>query len=231
MTTCPDFEALSALHDGEAPVGVREHVARCAACRETCARLTRLGDSLRALPEAQVTAPPSARRTSRSRRVRWLAPPAFAAAAMLALWLGTERGIPPALANEAVSQHLRSFANGHACDIESSDAGELDRYLSERLGRPIRIPASLRGSLVGARRCSLFGEHAGAVVYRENGVVVTVFLPTPGSVAARKSAEHVGGCANARDGQTVCVLPGTDAPRLAVGELPAAELSLLVAEN
>ncbi len=229
MTACPDFETLSALHDGERQPVARAHVESCPKCRELLERLSQLGASLRALPDAQRRAPP-VRLRPRARRLGWLAAP-LAAAAVALVWLSGHHAIPRALTDEVISQHLRAFANGHACEVRSGNAADVARFLSERLGRPVSIPKSLRASLVGARRCSLFGERAGAVVYRENGVAVTVFLPKPGGLAARESAGAIGRCAQGRDGQTVCVLPGADGPRLAVGELSAAELGRLVASR
>lgn len=232
MKGCPDFESLSAHADGEGDEVVRLHVDACERCAGTVERILGLGTRLRDSAPADThriegvlegLEPP--------RRRRWLAGASAVAAAAAVAFLSLPSGtVPSAVADEAVSQHLQAFANGRACETESPDPDRLERFFTESMGRDIEVSAPLRGRLVGARRCSLFGERAAAVVYADGDVSVTMFVPPPGSRAAKSSASAMGECVSARDGQTVCVVAGDDGlPRLVVGGLPAAELGTLIA--
>lgn len=242
MIGCPDFETLSLAADDLASEAVAAHIAECAACASRVEAIRRLGDGLRALPAARHQAPPELGRRLEGRidlgrprtrrRMAWMIPAAAAAVlALVALPLG-RKAVPEALADEAVSQHLRAFAAGRSCQHESGDAEEVARFLSGKLAREVAVPPPARGRLVGARGCSLFGERTGAVIYQDGAVSVTMFLPAPGSRAARASENMQGHCAPARDGQTICVLPGEDGePRVMVGELPAPQLASLLASR
>lgn len=238
MSRCPDFETLSAFADGEAPAQVGLHVDGCARCEATVTRMQRLGDGLRGLAEAnepasQPFSPPARHLPApRWRRMAWSAAAVAASVAAFAISFDRPAGFPSALADEVVSQHLRAFANGRACEHESSDPHAVSAYLRVALEHDLEVPAPAAGRLVGVRRCSLFGERAGAVVYEAGDVAVTLFVPTPGSKAARSTEGAVGTCTEARDGQTVCVVASQDGtPRLVVGELPASALGTLVALN
>ncbi len=228
---CLDDERLADVVDGATEDA---HVAGCAACSARVQSMRALGDSLRALPVARERAPASLEATlrgleagARSERRGLRALPGFLAAAAAAAVLvlaPTGDGLTHALADEAVSHHLRAFAKGAACEVESSDPAHLEDFLATSLGQPVDVPVRPGVELVGARRCSLFGEQAGAVVYRAGDAAVTMFVPAPGSAAERACARAVGECTQARDGQTVCVVGSKEAPRVLVGELPEAEL-------
>ena len=236
MRSCPEFEALSAHLDGEGDASTAAHVAGCPACEATVSRMRGLGEGLRAHARAedtsQLAASLSSLKPPRSRRrlvPAFVAAAAAAAVAVLSLPGGT---VPEAVADEAVSQHLRAFANGRACETESPDPDRLEQFFAQAMGREIDVPPPARGRLVGARGCSLFGERAAAIVYAEGDVQVTMFVPPPGSRAAKSSADAVGRCASARDGQTVCVVAGDDgSPRVVVGGLSADELGTLIAQR
>ena len=233
--SCLNDERLGAVVDGVADAADVAHAASCAACAERVAGMRALGAALRALPLAQEPAPASLAATLRGldagatseRRNRFRALPglfaAMAAAAVLVLAPAGD-GITQALADEAVSHHLRAFANGAACEVESSDPAQLAQWLGTAIGAPVDVPVRPGVELVGARRCSLFGEQAGAVVYRAGDAAVTMFVPTPGSNAERACARAVGACTTARDGQTVCVVGSAAQPRVLVGELPGDQL-------
>lgn len=234
MKGCPDFEALSAHADGEADLVVSLHVDGCEHCRQTVEAITSLGDRLRAhrTPESDLTPVLAALAPPRPRR-RWLAVAGAMAASVAAAFLSfAADGVPHAVADEAVSQHLQAFANGRACETESTDPERLEAFFSDAMGRDIEVSAPSRGRLVGARRCSLFGERAAAVVYADGDVNVTMFVPPPGSRAAKSSAGAIGRCRTARDGQTVCVVGGEDgAPHVLVGGLPAEKLETLLVQR
>src|SRR5690606_36331936 len=106
----------------------------------------------------------------------------LAAALLVAstLFLSPRTGtVTEALAEQAISSHLRAFTTGRAngCEVESEDAGFLGEWLGSRLGRAVAVPDPLSSTLVGARSCQLFGESIPAVVYRTEEAPVTVFLP------------------------------------------------------
>lgn len=233
--SCLNDERLGDVVDGVADAEAIGHVADCAVCAERVAGMRALGDALRALPLARESAPAALGATLRGldagvkseRRRRLRALPGFlaaaAAAAVLVLSPGAD-GITEALADEAVSHHLRAFAKGEACEVESADAAALASWLGIALGESVEVPVRPGVELVGARRCSLFGEQAGAVVYRAGATAVTMFVPAPGSSAERACARAVGECRTARDGQTVCVVGTQERPRVLVGELPGEQL-------
>lgn len=244
--TCLHDESIGRIADGCASEEELAHEAGCSACRRRVERVRALGAALRRLPLARERAPASLEatlrglgagaRAGRIERKRWwraMAGLAAAMAASLALLLAPDGGgLSEALADEAVSRHLRAFAsgNGSGCQVESGDPEELARFLAAGLGTEVPVPAPPPGAeLVGARTCSLFGERAGAVVYRSGGAAVTLFVPAPGTQAERACAEAVGECRSARDGQTVCVVQAATGPVLLVGELPAEQLCSVAA--
>jgi anti-sigma factor RsiW len=233
--SCLNAEILGEVLDGVAEPEALAHTASCADCAGRLAEMRALGDALRGLPMAAERAPASMAATLRgleagastAGRRRWKSLVTFVAATAAAAVLvisPTGDGISQALADEAVSRHLRAFANGTVCEVESADPIQLEAWLAQTQGRRIDVPLQAGVELVGARRCSLFGEAASAVVYRSGEASVTMFVPRPGSEAERACARAVGECREARDGQTVCVVASAGGPRLVVGELPAAEL-------
>lgn len=233
---CLDEETLSLVVDGVADASANVHVEGCAHCAARVRELEDLGAAMRSLSLAREAAPASIRATLRGLEAgatgeRWRRRrqgigglvAAMAAAAVLFVSPGGG-GISEALADEAVSRHLRPMARGQICDVETRDPETLERWLQERFARSIEVPVGAGVELVGARRCSLFGEEAGAVIYRSGDATVTMFVPRPGSRAERACARAVGECTQARDGQTVCVVDSPAGPRLLVGELPAEQL-------
>lgn len=235
MKGCPDFEALSAHVDGEADAVIALHVEGCSGCAQTVEAIESLGARLRAHrpPDRDLTPALAAQAPPRATPRRWLAAAgAVAASIAVGLLSWTGGGVPQAVADEAVSRHLQAFANGRSCETESADPERLEDFFSSSLGRDIEVRAPARGRLVGARRCSLFGERAAAVVYADGDVSVTMFVPPPGSRAAKSTAGAIGRCREARDGQTVCVVGGDDgAPHVLVGGLPAEELGTLLVQR
>jgi hypothetical protein len=232
MSGCPDFETLSCVADGAGEAAAARHAERCADCARVVERIHAVGRALRNSAPAGERAAPSPARRARRRASPWQVA-AVAAAAALAFggaWLaGPGPGVSPSLAAEAVDQHLQAFAKGSGYEHAGADPRDLEAFLAERLGRPVAVPAAAHGQILGARRCSLFGEHAAAVVYRDEEVPVTLFVPSPGSRAAELCAESAGKCTSAEHGQTVCVVSGPEGPRVLVGRLPAARLGTLLA--
>lgn len=239
--SCLNEERLSDLLDGLGTAEDRRHLEGCPTCSETFAALEGLSFGLRNLPLAREKAPVALRATlkglsagasteKKGRKARGLATALAAMAAAAAMVLAPETGsFSTALAEDAVSHHLRAFAqgDGSGCDVHSDDPAELSRWLTETLGREIQVPALEGARLVGARRCSLLGEHAGAVVYRTEQGAVTLFFPASGG-SAEAACERSPGCTEARDGQTVCVIrDASGAPGVLVGEASVAPLCTL----
>lgn len=243
LSDCLSDEVLSAALDGETTPESAEHLEACGDCRSRLARWREMDRALGGLPLAKEEAPRSLHATLRGLNAtqrRWsprgrlaaaLSSGAVAAALSLALLWPDSATLAQGLAEEAVASHLRAFAagNGSGCHVESESPQTLASWLSETLGHPVEVPASGEGSLVGARRCSLFGEETPAVVYRTVEAPVTVFLPTPGTAAFEACEKAMGQCTEAGFGQTVCVLPDPKgAPRVVVGALPADRLCEVV---
>lgn len=240
--SCLSKEVLSAVVDGEASPREIEHARTCASCRAQVEELRDLDEALRRLPAAAEGPSPVLAATLRglgARRARPFAWAARAAVGMVAallvastLFISPSTGtVSEALAEQAISSHLRAFTTGDAdgCEVESEDPGDLTAWLRSEHGGAVEVPAAGAGSLVGARSCSLFGEAVPAVVYRTAEAPVSVFLPQRGSEAFAACEEAMGSCTEGRDGQTVCVLPDADGdPMVVVGALAADRLCEVV---
>lgn len=240
--SCLSMEVLSAVVDGEASPHEMEHARTCASCRVKAQRLRELDEALRRLPMAAEGPSPVLRATLRGlvarrrRPLAWIGRVAAGAVAMLlvasSLLISPQTGtLSEALAEQAISSHVRAFTTGNAtgCEVESEEPSYLAAWLGSQLGRAIDVPTPLAGTLVGARSCRLFGEQVPAVVYRTEEAPVTVFLPQPGTEAFVACQQAMGSCIEGRDGQTVCVLPDADGdPMVIVGALAANQLLTVV---
>lgn len=225
------FESLSALHDGEVSeedaIRIASHVAACAPCRRASSAL---GGIARALVEKRaidVPAPVESRarmavaRMSRPRRRAGAVMGIAAAAAAGIVLLGSPSGLPPAMADELVTHHVRGFARERPCDFESSDPDAVARWVEGTLGYRAVVEAQPGARLLGARACTLDGARTAALMYqRDSGEPMTVFVPPPGSSAsfvASRLAHRQTGCAKAALGNEVCA---TGEGALAVGREP-----------
>lgn len=210
--------------------------------RELLARSPELGPELRALPLASEVAPPAVLAT-----LRGLAAGAAHAGVALrprqgmllvlalalvsaAVAIGITRappveGLPPQLAHEIVSQHLRGLALDGGCEERGGSSRDLSARLSRSMHSEVRVPAPADGStVVCGRRSFLYAQPAAAVVYRRGAASVTLFLPGPGSAAAAEADGSIGTCAAAPEGQTVCVVRLATGLGILVGELPGPAL-------
>lgn len=241
---CLSDESLSAHLDERLAGPEAAHLDACGACAGRLERLRAVERALRGLPLAKEEASPALRATLRGLGAQdskrpWRA--RVAAGASAAVLLGAvlasvlvpdTASIAQSLADEAVASHLRAFAagDGSGCHVESESPHALASWFYERLGFQVEVPDPATADLVGARRCTLFGEETAAVVYRTAEAPVTVFIPPPGSAAAAACEKSMGQCTEGRYGQTVCVLPdASGAPRVVVGALPADRLCSVVA--
>ncbi len=211
------FESLSALHDGEVSeedaVRIASHVAACEPCRRAASLL---GGVSRALAAHRESAEPPAV-ASRARAVlaprprsrwAWRAAGVAAVAAAAVASFGAPSGLPPAMADELVTHHVRGFAREHLCDFESSDPEAVGRWIEGELGYHATVQTPAGARLLGARTCSVDGTKTAALMYRrDSGEPMTVFVARPGSSAfavASRLAHARASCAKAALGNEVC---------------------------
>lgn len=222
------FESLSALHDGEVSeedaMRIASHVAACEPCRRASSALGGIRRALERQREVDMPSAIEARARAavaqaRSPRRALRAGLGFLAAAAAGIVvLGAPRGVPPAMADELVTHHVRGFARERPCDFESSDPEAVARWIEGELGYHAAVQPPSGARLLGARACTVDGTKTAALMYqRESGEPLTVFVPPPGSsaslVASRLVRGHLG-CTKAALGNAVCA---TTDGALAVG--------------
>lgn len=217
---CDEMQLLvQADVDGElAPAEaarVATHVARCAACAETQARLTALSGRLRSeapyhpAPEALraairtriVAATPDVVRRLDARGPWWRRLPrprvgqgvafggGFDLAACLALAIALPRG--STLADAAVADHIRALQPGHLEDVASSDQHTVKPWFDGRtdFAPPVKDLKAEGFPLAGGRLDYLAGRPVAALVYQRRRHVIDLFVwPGGGSLARGTTA-------------------------------------------
>ena len=210
MPSCREVEPLVTPYvDGEASPGeraiVEAHLAACPSCRQRTAAETSARDTVRSrlcrpcAPEhlrerCRAAAGQSTPRRSSVRRT--LTSISMAAALILVaggIVLYSLTGFSPkVLAAQLTLDHFTCFAV-HDSD-ESMSARASEEQYQRQYGEAIRLPDAAAGAglqLVGVRRCYC-GEGAAAhVMYRRNGVPVSLYMIRD-STRARASADVFG---------------------------------------
>jgi anti-sigma factor RsiW len=231
------FDSLSAWHDGEVTradaLRIEAHLTTCAACRLDAERLAMLSGRLRVTPFEAVTArvQKAAEVSVRGKpsKQRW--PWAVAAAAAVALaavaLVVKPRDLPAATAQEILMRHLGGFARSQPYDIESSDPQVVSSWLTEHAGYPVSVHVAPDMQLLGGRMCRLCGNHTAAVMLRQAGTPLTIFVPPPNSDAAREArqlADSGRRCTSGPVGSSICA-SSSPQPMLAVAETDSSQVS------
>jgi anti-sigma factor RsiW len=225
-------EQISALVDGElsseASATTVAHVARCPACaaaRDAYESLSRQFAVAR-------NAMPAAPALRRLRRTSFAAGSALLAAALVLMTV-LPRGLGDALAADVERHHFRAFAGASPCDFTSSDPQRVKQWVERAVGYDIVVPEVDGATLLGARRCKLRGVPTAALLFRRNGIGLTVFVVPPGTPAATETARFAsdtGRCTAGRLGEPICALHGERRSAVVVGDV-APEVLLAAARG
>jgi anti-sigma factor RsiW len=172
--------------DAGASAAVRDHVAICAACRRQLAEREALARLVRSAP--YYSAPDRLRarvlaQSTRSNSMRGVL--TWAAAALLVVSVGagmTSWRSPSSpgnvIADEVVSDHVRSLMANHLFDVQSTDQHTVKPWFQGRLdfAPPVVDLASLGFPLVGGRLDYVGGRPVAALVYQRQSHIINVFV-------------------------------------------------------
>ena len=104
-------------------------------------------------------------------------------------------------------------------------------WVEERLGYEVEVPKPEGIELMGARACTIGGQATAALMYRNQGAPMTLFVPPPGSNAlasAERFASSGSRCTEGPIGERICVSAHDQQPAFAVGDFTEAEMLPLV---
>src|SRR2546426_555562 len=201
-------DLIEAYMDGEldpaSKAAVEEHLSTCQACLEAHARFRKQSASIRAaapyypapahlqqsvreaLRKAAANERPAA---ARNTPWRWVA---IAATVLLAISVSwnfrrpqTQAGERDLIAQNVLSDHIRSMIGTHLLDVPSTDQHTVKPWFNGKLdfSPDVKDFASQGFPLIGGRLDYLTGRTVAALVYRRRRHVINVFVwPTGSSV-------------------------------------------------
>jgi anti-sigma factor RsiW len=171
---------------------VEKHIETCAGCAAENRSLASLRSALRSA-SLTYSAPGSLKKSVRqiasaakaesyTRRTPWfwqwwaVGATAFAAILLMMRLAGTNDG--DLLANEMVSDHVRSLMAGHLTDVVSSDQHTVKPWFNGKLDFSPNVKdfAAQGFPLVGGRLDYLHGREVAALIYQRNKHVINVFV-------------------------------------------------------
>lgn len=220
MTTCAiAFEQLNAYVDGEAApaeeLEVRRHLETCKACAATVETLLGLKEAVAATVELRPVPHTLRERLAGldRRRPRWQRGPAFAAAAVLALALGSVLAVrfarPPSptqgerMTEALVADHLHYLQVPDPVEIASRDPERVAAWFADKLPFAVHLPELEGASLLGARRCSLWGHRVALAFYESGGERLSLFVADRASFPIATGRT---GCTEGLGGKHVCLV-------------------------
>jgi len=211
---------IDGMIDGELPPAasarLQRHLQGCADCRGRLAAKRKLASTLatlRGLPALDETARQRlvAGLPGEKRRTWWVAAPAAALAASLALFL-----MVPGQSDALLSAHLRSLTPGHLIDVESSDRHTVKPWFNGRIGLSPPVPdlAADGFPLAGGRLDYIAERPAACLVYRRQQHVLNLCLWQGGDLpaAGKKGGFHI--LSWKQDGQNAALISDLNRPEL-----------------
>lgn len=222
------------------------HIAKCADCHAFISDMRALGARLSAsAPRPQ--APREVRERlfaalararsdfdrSRVRRGTALRVAVAGMVGLLVLAFAVWRQSPP---RAGMSQVAARFADDHRRalgteGIASSDATEVARWFSGRVGFAVHVPIFTNGQLVGARLAEVDGQRGAVLAYRIDGMDVSYYIfRAPGAAEARHLAREPAVHVSSWSGFRIAAWEEPGLTHALVGDLAAARLTGLARE-